>query len=672
MITQTRSAIHRKAVAWWKTRIPTRESIVVAALLAVIFHGMYLFAFFIRGELLLRPSDAKVIVGTIGYVVFLKVAVFYVRGLSHRPWKAARFSDLNSLVRASTTALLILVAYNYFGPYILQKHVAIPRSVLLLDWAFSLLAVGGMQAMARSVYEEFMPATPVGKWVVLIVDAAEESRDFAVRLGGNCFIAGFLDDDPKHYGVHVGRARVLGPVSMAAACAERLRVSDVLVRQGAVYGDGLRSLCEACAKVGVGVKIVEPVHQGMLREHDQAADGRDVRFRLRDVELKDLLSRPQAFLAADDADVAPFIRDRIVLVTGAGGSVGSEICRQIMRFGPQRLVMVERSELALFSIYRELQTDLPEAQQRLVPVLSDITHVDRMDRLLSEHKPHVIVHAAAFKHVPLLENHPVEAVENNTLATAALVDVADAHGVQTFVSLSTDKAVYASSVMGASKFVADRFLQAFGEHSRMRTVTVRFGNVLGSSGSAVPVFQEQLARGLPVTITDPQVRRYFMTCEEAAQLVLFAGAIGKTGATYVLDMGEPISIVDLVYSLALVMRIPRDDVKIQYCGLRPGEKLDEELFFEDECRTETPNPLVTRASRPAPSLNVVRSWLAELKDAASTDPVAASKVLSAIVASDVAPATAFRGPERPSPAPLPLAVEENNVVAAEPAADGLS
>jgi len=671
VITQTRTAIQRTAVAWWKTRIPTRESIVVAALLAVIFHAMYLFAFFLRGELLLRPSDAKVIVGTIGYVVFLKVAVFYVRGLSHRPWKAARFSDLNSLVRASTTALLILVAYNYFGPYLIRKHEAIPRSVLLLDWAFSLLAVGGMQAMARSVYEEFMPATPVGKWVVLIVDAAEESREFAVRLGANCFIAGFLDDDPTHYGVHVGRARVLGPVSMASACAERLRVSDVIVRQGAVYGADLRSLCEACAKVGVGVKIVEPIHPGSLRGHDQVLDERDIRFRLREIELKDLLSRPQAFLASDDAHVGPFIRDRVVLVTGAGGSVGSEICRQVMRFGPQRLVMVERSELALFSIYHELLSGMPEAQQLLVPVLADIAHVDRMDRLLAEHKPHVIVHAAAFKHVPLLESHPVEAIENNTLATAALVDVADAHGVQAFVSLSTDKAVYASSVMGASKFVADRFLQAFGEHSRMRTVTVRFGNVLGSSGSAVPVFQQQLAGGLPVTITDPGVRRYFMTCEEAAQLVLFAGAIGKTGATYVLDMGEPMSIVDLVHSLALVMRIPRDDVKVEYCGLRPGEKLDEELFFEDECRIETQNPLVTRATRPAPSLDSVRSWLAELKDAASTDPVTASKVLSAIVASDVRARSALHGAARPSPASLPLAVAEG-AVAPQPAVDGRS
>jgi FlaA1/EpsC-like NDP-sugar epimerase len=669
VIAPTRSAIQRKAIAWWKTRIPTRESIVVAALLAVIFHAMYLFAFYIRGELLLRPSDAKLIVGTIGYVVFLKVAVFYVRGLSHRPWKAARFTDLNSLVRASTTALLILVAYNYFGPYLLRKHEVIPRSVLLLDWAFSLLAVGGMQAMARSVYEEFMPATPVGKWVVLIVDADAESRRFAMGLGSNCFIAGFLDDDPTHYGVHVGRARVLGPVANASACAERLRASDVLVRQGAVFGAGLQSLCDACAKVGVGVKIVEPVHPGTGRDRDQAAAAGDGGFRVRDVELKDLLSRPQAFLAADDAHVGPFLRDRVVLVTGAGGSVGSEICRQVMRFAPQRLVMVERSELALFSIYRDLQSGWPEARQRLVAVLSDITNADRMDRLLAEHKPHVIVHAAAFKHVPLLEDHPVEAIENNTLATAALAEVADAHGVQAFVSLSTDKAVYASSVMGASKFVADRFLQAFGEHSRMRTVTVRFGNVLGSSGSAVPVFREQLARGLPVTITHPDVRRYFMTCEEAAQLVLFAGAIGETGATYVLDMGEPLSIVELVHGLALVMRIPRDAVKIEYCGLRPGEKLDEELFFEDECRTDTPNPLVTRASRPAPSLNVVRSWLAELKDAASTDPATASKVLASIVAGDVASRSAPRGADRPSPASLPVTIEEN-AVAAEPAVDG--
>ena len=629
-----KAAIPRSAVPWWKTRMPTRESIVVAALLALIFHTTYLIAYFLRGELLFRPSDAKAIVGTIGYVVILKLLVFYVRGLCHRPWRAARFADLNNLLRASTTALLILVAYNYFGQFILSDRIVIPRSVLLLDCAFTVLGVGGMQAIARSIYEELVPASPVGKLVVLIIDASDESRALAEDLSTNCFVAGFLDDNPAHYGVTVGKARVLGPVDKAAACAERLRATDVFVREGTVFGAQLQELCDACALINVRVNIAGSASRSMLAGSEVTPRGKGHGFRVRDVELRDLLSRPQAHLVDDDPLVAPFIRGKTVLVTGAGGSVGSEICRQAMRFGPDSLVMVEQSELALFSIHRELSSGFPDKHARLVSVLGDASNADRMDRLLAEHKPHVIIHAAAFKHVPLLESHPVEAIENNTLACASLAELADAHGVETFVALSTDKAVQPTSVMGASKLIAERFLQAFGNTVKNRVVIIRFGNVLGSSGSAVPIFQEQLALGLPITVTHPDVRRHFMTGDEAAQLVLYAAAIEGRGGTYVLDMGPPLRIVDLVYSLAFLMHIPRAEVTIDFCGLRPGEKLDEGLFFEDEERQPTENPLVTRVRRVPRRLDLVRSWLAELKEASGTDASRAASVLSSIVADD--------------------------------------
>lgn len=233
-----------------------------------------------------------------------------------------------------------------------------------------------------------------------------------------------------------------------------------------------------------------------------------------------------------------------------------------------------------------------------------------------------------------MEAHPVEAIENNTLATATLAELADAHAVESFVALSTDKAVHPSSIMGASKLVAERFLQAFGESSKTRFVAVRFGNVLGSSGSAVPIFEEQLAKRLPITITHPSVRRYFMTIDEAAQLVLLAGALPGRGGTYVLEMGEPIKILDLVHSLSSVMNVHWEHVAINFCGLRPGEKLDEELFFEDEQREPTPNPLVIHVHRPARTLDEVRSWLADLKDAAASDPEAAAQTLMDIVGSD--------------------------------------
>ncbi|MFM8579607.1 MAG: polysaccharide biosynthesis protein [Planctomycetaceae bacterium] len=636
---------------WLKSLKPTRESVVFAAILAAVFHASYILAFLIRGELLFNPSDAKAINATIGLVVAMKVMFFYMRGFCHRPWRAARFQDLNSLIRAATACMLLLIAYNYFGQYLMPGRIPVPRAVLLLDWAFTVLGVGGMQALARSVHEELAPVTAVGKPVVLVIDADAQSRELATEISGTCFIAGFLDDDPDHYGAHFNRARVLGPVSQATACAERLRVTDVVVRQGAIYGDRLRGLCDACGVINVRVSIAEQSTSAESSAKTRAVPFKATRFQLRQVELRDLLARPQANLADKDAHVLPFLVGKSVLVTGAGGSIGSEICRQVMRFRPKRLVLVERSEYALFSIQQDLQRRQQGATTEVITALLDVTNLDRMDRLLAEHRPEVIVHAAAFKHVPLMEGHPIDAVENNTLATAGLAELADAHGTEAFVALSTDKAVHPSSVMGASKLVAERFLQSFGQTSRTRFVTVRFGNVLGSSGSAVPIFEEQLSRGLPITITHPDVRRYFMTIDEAAQLVLFAGSLEGRGGTFVLEMGESLRMVEVVQSLAFLMNVPRTQVQIKYCGLRPGEKLDEQLFFEDEAREVTANPLVTRVARQARSLDEVRGWLAELKSAAAAgDTQVAAASLLGIVLNDCGTAAEKPGVETTEPA----------------------
>jgi FlaA1/EpsC-like NDP-sugar epimerase len=611
---------------WWHSRIPTREAIVVTAFLALLFQASYLAAFFVRGELLLKASDSATILSTIGWVVGIKLALFYWRGFCHRPWRAARFEDLNRLLRTTTTALLVLIAFNYFSQVL--GAALIPRSVLLLDWAFTLIGVGGMQALARSIYEEIMPSTTAGnERAVLLIDASDASRDIALALPGlkpqRYHVAGLLDDNPDHYGTAVGKARVLGPVSMAPMCAERLRVGEIIVRQGSIFGQRLRSLCDACAAVNVRVRIAE--------DHSSPAEKRGsstVRpIKVRDIEVHDLLSRPAAHLDDDDFHVAPFIAERTVLVTGAGGSIGSEICRQLVRFHPSRIVLVERAEPALFAIHRELTERLPTTAIEIVPHLCDIANPDRVHALLADTKPDVIVHAAAFKHVPLMEHHPLEAIENNTLATATLAEIAVEHGVETFITFSTDKAVYPSSVMGASKLVAERFVESLAGESRTKFVVVRFGNVLGSSGSAMPIFADRLRRRLPITITDPAVRRYFLTVDEAAQLSLLAGAMSPRGGVYVLEMGEPLPIVDLVGSLAFVMNIPSDEVQIEYCGLRPGEKLDEDLFFADEEHETTASPFVIHAVRAARPLAEVQGWLAELREAIANGPEAAAAKL---------------------------------------------
>jgi FlaA1/EpsC-like NDP-sugar epimerase len=645
MFSALTNAFTRTALSWWRSRLPTRESIVVSALLVVLFVGCYLAAFFVRSELLLKTSDADMIIRTVGFVVAVKFLIFYWRGLAHRPWRAAHFEDLNNVLRAATTALLVFVAVNYYFGSLLGSWPLIPRSVLLLDWAFTLLGVGGMQAIARSLYEEIFPATNFGaERSVLVIDASPQGRELARSLPGiagrNYFVAGLLDDDPAFYGEHVSQARVLGPVSMAPACAERLRVREIVIREGSIYGSRLRALCDACAAIDVRVTIAE---------HCDSSDSVPglkrltvPRLTIRDIELRDLMSRPQARLTDRDVAVLPLIEGRTIMVTGAGGSIGSEICRQLIRFSPAKLLLVERSEIALFTIHRELTGSADAGDTVVEPLLCDITHADRMEHVFLQHKPAVVFHAAAYKHVPLMEAHPLEAIENNTLATATLAELADAHGVETFVALSTDKAVHPSSIMGASKLVAERFLQAFNAASATEFVVVRFGNVLGSSGSAVPIFSEQLARRQTITITDPEVRRFFMTIDEAAQLVLLAGGLSAEGGTFVLEMGESVPIVDLVARLAFVMKVPQDEVRIEYCGLRPGEKLDEELFFGDERRSPTANPLVTSVSRPARRLADVRHWLGELKSTiAGGDPQAAAQALMEIVAADCAEAGRF-------------------------------
>ncbi|MFM9058550.1 MAG: polysaccharide biosynthesis protein [Planctomycetaceae bacterium] len=654
------AAVAAKATTWWTTRKPTREAIVVVALLALIFQAAYLASYYVRSELLFKTSDADIILRTILLVVGVKLVVFYSRGLCHRPWRAARFADLNRLLRAATLCLLVFIAVNHFGSYA-SGWVPIPRSVLLLDWVFTLLGVGGMQAIARSIYEEIVPVTSAGNQkTVLVIDASPAGREVARALesmrSAGYHVAGLLDDDPALYATDVGRARVLGGIDSAATCAHRLRAAEIVVCSGRLFGARLRALCDACAALGVRVMIAERA------QPDDAAGSRHWGAALpviRDVELRDLLSRPEARLDNQDERVLPFIRGKVVLVTGAGGSIGSEICRQLLRFEPERLVLVERSECGLFSIHREL-ADLPEAADiELVPVLCDITHAERVDRMFAEHRPRIVIHAAAYKHVPLMESHPVEAIENNTLATATLAEIADAHRVEAFVALSTDKAVHPSSVMGASKLVAERFLQAFGATSATRFVAVRFGNVIGSSGSAVPIFEAQLRNRRPITVTDERVRRYFMTITEAAQLVLLAGALPGRGGACVLEMGESIPIVELVSSIAFVMRVPPGQVRIRFCGLRPGEKIDEELFYEDERRDATSHPLVIRVSRPARPLEEVRQWLGELKSAAAGPSDAAFHAIMDIVAADCAGLVPVaEPPEAAAPheaAPQPLA-----------------
>ena len=613
---------------WLRSVAPTREAIVTAGCLAIVFGLTYLAAYFTRSELLLRVSDAATIVRTIGWVVLLKLFVFYTRGICHRSLRTIRFADLSILVRATTTCLLVLVAANYYFTTLRLGWIQIPRTVLLLDWAFTLLAVGGLQAAARSIYEELMPAEPVGhQRNALVIDGSPQGLAIAAQLmsakRGGYFVSGLLDDDPTRHGSRTAVAPVIGGIDHVAACAQRLRVTDVIVRSGSVFGRRLRRICEACTEIGVRVVIAEPC-------------GEDADVRVRGVELRDLVTLPDPTASAHGPRLASWVHDKTVMVTGAGGAIGAEICRLLVTLRPARILLVDRSECSLFEIHRELQeraAAFGEGEIGLVLCLVDIQDTERLEDVFQSHRPAIVIHAAGYKHVPMLQGHPVEAIENNILATAALADLAEAHGVETFVALSTDKAVNPTGVMGASKLVAERFLQSLGEGSTTKFVVVRFGNVIGSSGTAVPIFTRQLVRRQPITVTHPDVARRFLTASDAACLSLAAGALAGGSGTFVLDMGEPVKIVELVNSLAYVMRVPREDVEIRFGGLRDGEKLAEELFFDDEIRHSVGCGLVFQVSRPIRPLAEVRQWLGDLKAAILADgPDAARGVLMEIAA----------------------------------------
>jgi FlaA1/EpsC-like NDP-sugar epimerase len=405
------------------------------------------------------------------------------------------------------------------------------------------------------------------------------------------------------YGSAVHGIRVLGTMADVGSIARRYKAEQAIVSIADAPGPVIRDISDACRRAGLTVKVVPGLYQ--------IVGGRINLTSLRDVAIEDLLRRDAVVLDAES--VARDLRGRTAVVTGAGGSIGSELCRQICSFAPRRLILIERSENALFEVHRELCGAHPELD--IVPCIADIGDKARIEEIFSDSKPEIVFHAAAHKHVPMMEWNPFEAAKNNVFGTVRLADAARAHGVRAFVMISTDKAVNPTSVMGASKRCAEIYVQAMAEAGTTRFVTVRFGNVLGSTGSVVPIFRQQIAQGGPVTVTHPEMKRYFMTIPEACQLVLQAGAMGAGGEIFILDMGEPVKIVDLARDLIQLSGLGAEDIPIVFSGIRPGEKLYEELSIAAESAEKTRHPKVFVGTTTAESLALTRTKLQRLESA---------------------------------------------------------
>jgi FlaA1/EpsC-like NDP-sugar epimerase len=407
------------------------------------------------------------------------------------------------------------------------------------------------------------------------------ARQVASRPDMGIAPVGFLDDDPIKHGSEVHGVRVLGGTEALVDMVSRHQITEVIITIAHASTAEIRRIVGLCDEAGVTTKIIPGLHEIL--------DGRVELSRIRSVSIDDLLGREAVSLDLDL--VSSFIAGQSVLVTGAGGSIGSELCRQIARLAPERLVLVERAEPSLFYVHRELHAAFPDLE--IVAAMADVGDGERIDAIFERYTPQVVFHAAAHKHVPLMEHNAGEAIKNNVFGTRTVARAADRFRAGTFVLVSTDKAVNPTSVMGATKRVAEVLVQAMGQGSETRYVAVRFGNVLGSAGSVIPIFREQIAAGGPVTVTHPDMQRYFMTIPEASQLVVQAGAMGEGGEIFALDMGEPVRIVDLAEDMIRLSGLePGADIDIVFSGIRPGEKLFEELGFDAEAMDKTRHPKI--------------------------------------------------------------------------------
>ncbi len=602
-----------------KTRGALRDLFGFFILLGVSILS-YWCSFLLRFEFDLGPAELRTWAVTVGVVSFIKAVVFSGFGL-HRGWgRLLSFYDLVLLVRAATVASCTLVVVDR----IVLPARLIPRSIFLLDWGTTLVFLGGLKAACRIISERsWRFFLSKDKIPAIIVGANEEGESLLRSMirSGQCTyqVVGFVDRDHSRVGQRIGGVRVLGTLQEACTLADHHGVSELLVAGGSLSGKEIRRLMEEARSFNISVKVL-PSYEQLITDK--------VVIRPRPVAIEDLLRRKPTEL--DIKQIRHWIDDKVILVTGSAGSIGAEICRQLLRFRPACLVAVDRSETGQFFLEQEL---LQRGQQsRLKVVLADVLDRRRMRRVLQDFKPDIIFHAAAYKHVPLMELQPGEAVKNIILATKRLADLAAQEPVDSFVLISTDKAVNPTSVMGACKRVAELYIQYLKARSSSRWITVRFGNVLDSAGSVVQVFRQQIAAGGPVTVTDPRMSRYFMTIPEAAQLVIQAGAIAASGEILLLEMGEPVRIVDLAEEMIRLSGLrPGEDIEIEFTGPRPGEKLYEELYAQDEKLIPTRHPKILIAGRAGEVPSYFVQELRRLIELANEDPEPIIEALKRIV-----------------------------------------
>ncbi len=513
-------------------------------------------------------------ISLIPYITIITMVSLYAFRLYHRMWQYASLDELFGILKSVTTSILMLVMLIYTIPL---SHL--PRSVYILAWLLMLILIGASRLGWRILRELLIKESSLIAKNTLIIGAGDAGEIVIRELLNNTSLnlkpVGIVDDSKSKQYLTLHGIPVLGNRNDIPRIVDKYAIEEIILAIPSAKGKTVREIVAICRQTPAKLRIFQGTDDLLDRRH-----------RLREIQLEDLLRREPVKMNLEE--IALYLNDKTVLVSGAGGSIGSELCRQICMHGIKKIILLDNNENALFEIDNEIESIFSNII--IETELTDIKDKAKLEYSFSRHKPEVVFHAAAHKHVPMMELHPGEAIKNNIIGTKNIAEIADKHKVETFIFISTDKAVNPTSIMGATKRIAEMIVQEINTTSQTHFAAVRFGNVLGSRGSVIPIFKQQIEKGGPVTVTHPEMTRYFMTIPEAVQLVIQAGAMAEGGEIFVLDMGEPVKILDIANDLInLYNLIPEKDIAIQFTGIRPGEKLYEELFTAKEQMAATHN-----------------------------------------------------------------------------------
>ena len=568
----------------------------------LIIFSSFIISFFLRGQIDLRSRDvlfsqySSALIWYILIIIIAKILMFWLFGLYRRIWKYASVKDMIAIVEAvvSSSVLMVVVFYilgypiSLFGQQLNFSLPYFPRSIFIIDFILTIILIS-LSRFSGRLFNELKYGSPKSrKRRALIVGAGDAGemivREMIRQANSEYLPIGFLDDDTNKIGRQIHGIKVLGPISKLETAISKYSIDEVLIAMPSASGELRKDIALRVKELKIKCKTLPSLYE--------VIDDKVYLYQVRDIEIEDILGREPIRMKIPE--IVSEIKDSVIIITGAGGSIGSEICRQVVKFNPAKMILVDHAENSLFLIEKELQEKYDYTNS--IPIVANIKDKEVMRSVFKRYKPVILFHAAAYKHVPLMQLNPEAAIQNNFIGTKILSKLSIEYHVKRFVMLSTDKAVKPSNVMGISKLLAEKYLQSISKCGDTIFVIVRFGNVLGSQGSVVPIFKQQILSGGPVRVTHPEMKRYFMTIPEAAQLVIQACIMGKGGEIFVLDMGNPFNILDLANNMIKLYGMePGKDIEIVYTGPRFGEKLNEELFYEDEELVSTNLPHIMEA-----------------------------------------------------------------------------